>query len=73
MYVANSDFYSVAAFIDGFAYARGGELSEMRVFGQRLAVKLIFPANWAWFAGMKSKYPNDEDALAELPKLFDEL
>jgi hypothetical protein len=72
MFVNNADLYHVAAFIDGFTIANETTYRESREFGVWLAEKLNFPPNWVWWSGLRKKYPNDEEALRELPKLFQE-
>ena len=72
LYAVNSDLYTIATFIDGFIRANEATYNEMSDFNEWLAEKLEFPPNWTWWAGLKRKYPNDEDALRELPNLFQE-
>ncbi len=72
LYDPNSDFYTIAAFIDGFVFANKATYDEMSDFNKWLSEKLKFPQNWMWRAGLQSKYPNNEDALRELLKLFRE-
>ena len=67
-----SSFLTVATFIEGYVYQKEDCSKELREFKEWLAAKLNFPTNWAWFSGIESVYPKDEDALRELPKLFEE-
>ncbi|MBK8151190.1 MAG: hypothetical protein IPK58_24040 [Acidobacteria bacterium] len=72
MYTGSSDPVIVAAFIEGFAYCREESDVEIRQFNRWLANRLDFPRNWAWWSGLKEKYPKAEDALKALPALFEE-
>lgn len=70
MYVRTGDFSNVASFIDGFAYASESNQQEIRAFNKWLASLLNFPRNQAWWLGLTKIYPNSEDSIKELPKLF---
>jgi hypothetical protein len=72
MYAGNSNFLTVAAFIDGFAYGSEKRHDELRKFNVWLSGKLKFSPNVAWWSGLLHEYPNSEDALQKLPGLFDE-
>ncbi len=72
MYVGNCEFVEVAGFIEGFASSSAGDYQELREFNRWLAVRLDFPRNWGWKDGMKEVYPNSEEALRELGRLFKE-
>lgn len=72
IFVGYENFRMVASFIGGFASASDYYSNEEREFNTWVAIKLGFPPNWVWFYTMEKKYPNDEDALRELPILFEE-
>jgi hypothetical protein len=72
MYTGSSDLTIVAAFIEGFAYAIPEFEDEIKEFNYWLPIRLKFPRNWAWWAGLAKIFPNNEDAFRELPILFDE-
>jgi hypothetical protein len=67
-----SSFSMVASFIEGYVFSKKDLTLELRESTNWLSVELSFPNNWAWFSGLEKKFPNDEDAMRELPKLFDE-
>jgi hypothetical protein len=72
MYVGSTKLNCVAHFIEGFAFGDENFHTEIREFNQWLAIRLGFARNWAWWDGLKTKYPDSEDALRELPNLFEE-
>ena len=72
MYTGSSKLTIVSAFIEGFAYSTSTFEEEIREFNYWLPIRLNFPRNWAWWSGLKKQFPNDEVALIELPKLFNE-
>jgi hypothetical protein len=72
MYAPNNDFYAITAFIDGYMYASPHNAELMKDFNKWLAHKLGFPQALAWMWGIKDKYPDSEEALGKLSKLFAE-
>ncbi|MBK8812300.1 MAG: hypothetical protein IPN69_16440 [Acidobacteria bacterium] len=72
MYTGYTDLRYVAVYLEGFAYAKDETSKEIRGFNQWLAERLNFPRNWAWWDGLLQAYPDSEDALRELSRLFKE-
>jgi hypothetical protein len=72
MYVGSCNFREVTSFINGFAFSDESLSTELREFSRWLGIKFRCPQNVAWFATIEQKYPDMEDALRELPKLFEE-
>jgi hypothetical protein len=77
MFVGWSDFTMAVSFIEGYVYARNQlgkpkEVKMLKDFSVWLAKKLERPKNWAWSGIIKDCYKDDEIALENLPKLFNE-
>lgn len=71
-FVDNDDFFTVVAFIDGFAYSNKAFHDEMIDFSVWLSEKLDLHYQIVWFSKIVRQFPDKDDALRELPKLYEE-
>ena len=71
MYAASYNLEGIATFIQGFAFGNDMYAREMREFNRWLAKELKFSANIPWWVGLQKRFPDNDEALEELPKLFE--
>lgn len=65
-----SNFLMVAGFIEGYVFSKEAYFLELKKFNKWLAVELDFSENLAWFNILADKYPDDDETLSNLLKLF---
>ncbi len=72
MYTGYAELRYVAVYLEGFAYAKEEHSEELRKFNLWLAERLNFPRNWAWWDGLLRAYPDSQESIRELRRLFKE-
>jgi hypothetical protein len=73
MYVGRPDFAFVAAFLNGYDFARSPQSRELSQFGAWLARKFRYPSNFPWDRNLLRHCGDDPVvALRRLPELYDE-